>query len=231
MAVTDQAILALKDMIMTGALGPGDRPPPEKQLSERLGLSRNSLREAVKALEVIRILDVRQGDGTYVTSLSPSLLLEVLGFVLDLGHDQSVLDTLAVRRMLEPEATALAATRLDDQALDELEALMAGLDGDSTVEDLVAADLRFHRQINGACGNPYLSSLLDSLANATVRARVWRGYTQAGSVSRTVDEHRAILRAIRARSPEQARAWSTIHVSGVEMWLASATAEGASSGG
>jgi len=224
MAVTDQAILAIKQMIIDGELRPGDRLPPEKQLSERLGLSRNSLREAVKALEVIRVLDVRQGDGTYVTSLDPQLLLEVLGFVLDLGQDHSVLDTLAVRRMLEPSATALASQRIDDGELDSLSTLMAGLTPESEVGDLVAADLEFHRTINRASGNPYLSSLLESLANTTVRARVWRGHTQQGSVGRTIDEHREIIRALRDRDAERARSWADIHVAGVELWLAAAAA-------
>ena len=78
MAVTDEAIEKIKAMIVAGELAPGDRLPPEKELSERLGLSRNSMREAVKALEVIRVLDVRRGDGTYVTSLEPHLLLEAI---------------------------------------------------------------------------------------------------------------------------------------------------------
>ena len=72
MAVTDEAILKIKEMIRSGDLKPGDRLPPEKELGEALGLSRSSLREAVKALEIIRVLDVRRGDGTYVTSLNPS---------------------------------------------------------------------------------------------------------------------------------------------------------------
>ncbi|MDP9209413.1 MAG: GntR family transcriptional regulator, partial [Actinomycetota bacterium] len=69
MAVTDEAIGKIKDMIVSGELGPGDRLPREADLAERLGLSRSSLREAVRALSLIRVLDVRQGDGTYVTSL------------------------------------------------------------------------------------------------------------------------------------------------------------------
>lgn len=75
MAVTDEAILRIKEMITGGQLAPGDRLPPEKELSEQLGLSRSSLREAVKALEVIRVLDVRRGDGTYVTSLDRLLIV------------------------------------------------------------------------------------------------------------------------------------------------------------
>ena len=71
MPVTDVAIDKIKDMIITGELAPGDRLPKEAELAQHLGLSRSSLREAVKALCLIRVLDVRQGDGTYVTSLEP----------------------------------------------------------------------------------------------------------------------------------------------------------------
>jgi DNA-binding FadR family transcriptional regulator len=73
---TDDAIASIKQMIVTGELRPGDRLPREPDLAERLNLSRNSLREAVRALSLIRVLDVRQGDGTYVTDLDPTTLLE-----------------------------------------------------------------------------------------------------------------------------------------------------------
>ncbi|CAM5746813.1 putative HTH-type transcriptional regulator LutR [Streptomyces afghaniensis 772] [Streptomyces afghaniensis] len=141
MAVTDEAIEKIKGMIVSGALRPGDRLPKESELAADLGLSRNSLREAVRALSLIRILDVRQGDGTYVTSLDPQLLLEALSFVVDFHRDDTVLEFLAVRRILEPAATAMAALRISEQQLD---ALMAQLDklGDApSVEDLVACDL------------------------------------------------------------------------------------------
>src|SRR6186713_912297 len=101
MALTDEAILRIKEMIVSGELGPGDRLPKEADLAERLGLSRNSLREAVKALSLIRVLDVRQGDGTYVTSLDSNLLLESLSFVVDFHRDDTVLEFLEVRRILE----------------------------------------------------------------------------------------------------------------------------------
>ena len=109
MAVTDDAILRVKDMIVSGELMPGDRLPREADLAERLGLSRSSLREAVKALSLVRVLDVRQGDGTYVTSLEPEILLETIGFVADFHQDRTLLHVLEVRRMLESAATALAA--------------------------------------------------------------------------------------------------------------------------
>ena len=122
MAVTDEAILRIKEMILAGELAPGDRLPPEKELSERLGLSRSSLREAVKALEVIRVLDVRRGDGTYVTSLEPRLLLEAMTFVVDLHDDNSILELFAVRRILEPAAAGLAAARITELDVAALQA-------------------------------------------------------------------------------------------------------------
>ena len=100
MALTDEAILRIKEMILGGQLKPGDRLPREADLAETLGLSRNSLREAVRALALINILDVRQGDGTYVTSLDPNLLLDTLTFVVDFHRDDTVLDFLRVRRIL-----------------------------------------------------------------------------------------------------------------------------------
>lgn len=230
MAVTDEAILKIKDMIVSGELSPGERLPPEGELSERLGLSRSSLREAVKALAVIRVLDVRRGDGTYVTSLEPRLLLEALSFVVDLHQDDSVLEMLAVRRMLEPQAAALAATRIADQALEELDAEMNRISDEVSVEALVAHDLSFHAQIATATGNAYLASLIDSLSGKTHRARVWRGITESGAVARTIGEHRAILDALHDHDAALAEALMITHVSGVERWLSKAHENGAASG-
>lgn len=219
MAVTDEAILRIKDMIVRGQLKPGDRLPPEKELSDTLGLSRSSLREAVKALEVIRVLDVRRGDGTYVTSLEPRLLLEAMNFVVDLHRDDSVLEVLAVRRILEPRAAALAATNAESTDIDELQQMLDVVAESTDVEGLVEHDLQFHHRIAAATRNGYLASLIDALSGPTVRARVWRGVTQNGSVERTIDEHRALLDAIRAGDAVLADALMTVHVSGVERWL------------
>src|SRR5258705_4336154 len=124
MALTDEAIEKIKAMILGGELRPGDKLPKEAELAEHLGLSRNSLREAVKALSLIRVLDVRQGDGTYVTSLRPEILLDTVGFVLDFHRDDSVLHLLEVRRILEPAATAMAAQHMGETELADLGKLL-----------------------------------------------------------------------------------------------------------
>lgn len=219
MAVTDEAILKIKEMILSGELAPGDRLPPEQQLSERLGLSRSSLREAVKALEVIRVLDVRRGDGTYVTSLEPQLLLEAMSFVVDLHDDSSVLEIFAVRRILEPAAAALAAGAMTEDTVAALRSEVDAVDVSSSMEGLVAHDLAFHKLISESSGNRYLASLIDGLSSRTVRARVWRGLTQENAVERTLTEHYAIVDALESGDAELARALVTVHINGVELWL------------
>ncbi|MCL2516530.1 MAG: FadR family transcriptional regulator, partial [Microbacteriaceae bacterium] len=220
--VTDEAILKIKQMILDGRLRPGDRLPPEKELSDSLGLSRSSLREAVKALEIIRVLDVRRGDGTYVTSLEPGLLLEAMSFVVDLHEDASVLELFAVRRILEPAAAAMAAGRVTADDVERLRRLMAAVDHSATIEDLVAHDLAFHHGIAELSGNGYLTSLLSGLSSGTQRARVWRGLTEENVVSRTLSEHAAIVDALAAGDAELVRARVTVHIAGVEDWLRTA---------
>ncbi|ETK31934.1 FadR/GntR family transcriptional regulator [Microbispora sp. ATCC PTA-5024] len=219
MAVTDTAIDRIKDMIISGELAPGDRLPKEADLAERLGLSRNSLREAVRALALINVLDVRQGDGTYVTSLEPHLLLDALSFVVDFHRDDTVLQFFEVRRILEPAATAMAATTMSDTDVEDLRKILDSLPEDPSVEQLVANDLEFHHRIAAGSGNAVLCSLIESLSGPTARARIWRGLTQEGALGKTREQHVAIYEAIANRRPEVARAWATVHVAGVEEWL------------
>jgi DNA-binding FadR family transcriptional regulator len=219
MSVTDDAIEAIKQMIVDGELKPGDRLPREPDLAERLGLSRNSLREAVRALSLIHVLDVRRGDGTYVTSLEPSLLMDAMGFVVDFHRDDTVLQFLEARRALEPAITEMAAMRMSGEDIEGLAVLLDSLGDKPTVEQLVDNDLEFHRRIAAGSGNAVLASLLESVSGRTQRARTWRGITQEGVVAQTLAEHRAIQQALAARQVDVARAVATMHVAGVEQWL------------
>ena len=221
LAVTDEAIEKIKAMITSGALRAGDRLPREADLAADLRLSRSSLREAVRALSLVNILDVRRGDGTYVTSLEPRLLLEALSFIVDFHRDDTLLEFLRVRRILEPAATAMAAERITDSESDGLRALLDSIGPNPAAEDLAANDLEFHRRIVACSGNSVLSSLLESMSGPTARARVWRGLTRTGALARTLAEHCAILDALVAHEPEVARSWATVHIAGVEQWLAS----------
>lgn len=219
MSQTNNAIAAIKQMLETGELKPGDRLPPERELGEALGISRNSLREAVKSLEAIRVLDVRRGDGTYVTSLDPSVLLEGIAFVVDIHDDATLLEMFGVRRILEAAAASSAAARRSPEFIARLEAIAEAAAEDSTVDALVQHDIDFHRELATAADNRYLSGILDTLSSSTVRARVWRGLSETGAVERTLTEHGNILAAVRAGDSDLAAALMTAHVAGVELWL------------
>jgi len=225
MAVTDEAMLRIREMIVAGELSPGDRLPPEKELSERLGLSRNSLREAVKALEVMRVLDVRRGDGTYVTSLSPAQLLEAISFVADMHRDDSLLEILAVRRVLESWAAGVAASTPDRNHVAVLHGMVDDARRLDTIEQLVDHDLAFHREIVRVTGNAYLLGLIDGLSSGTVKLRIWRGLTEENAVNRTINEHAAIADAIARGDSGLAEALTTAHIGGVETWLRGAIAQ------
>ena len=218
-SVTDDAITSIRHMILTGELAPGDRLPPEADLDANLGLSRTSLREAVRALTVLGVIDTRQGDGSYITGLGPELLLGALGLAVDLQREDTIPDLIAVRRILEPAATALAATRVTAVDLEQIRSyIRSDLDQDQ-VGEYIELDWEFHHAIVRAAGNPLLSVLLDGLAAPTVRMRVWRGQTLPGVLERTLEEHRAIADALEARDADLAYAAATVHVAGVEAWV------------
>jgi GntR family transcriptional repressor for pyruvate dehydrogenase complex len=217
--LADEAILRIKEMILTGRLAPGARLPREADLATQLGVSRNALREAVRALSTINILDVKQGDGTHVTSLEPQILLDNLTFVVDFHRDDSVLEFLRVRRILEPAAAAMAAQEIDEATVAALQRVVDASSPEAEPEELFALDAEFHRLIGVASGNSVLASLIEGLSGPTNRARIWRGRTEVGAQERTVREHQAILDALAAHAPDVAHAAMVGHVAGVENWL------------
>jgi GntR family transcriptional repressor for pyruvate dehydrogenase complex len=178
----------------------------------------------VKALEIIRVLDVRRGDGTYVTSLTPDTLLDAMSFVVDIHQDSSLLELFEVRRILEPAAAAMAAARIAPPDVEELRGLLAALGESPTVDELVAHDQVFHRRITELAGNTYLTSLLETLSSSTLRARIWRGLSEEGSTQRSLTEHRLIIDALERRDAALVSARATVHVDGVAGWLRRAIA-------
>ncbi|GAA1054987.1 GntR family transcriptional regulator [Agromyces luteolus] len=212
----------IRQMITSGELVAGSRLPVERELGARLGVSRGPLREGVRALVVLGVLETRQGDGTYVTSLEPGQLLEPLGMLAELQSPENSVHLLGVRRVLEPEAAAHAALRISDdelaearRILDRGEAILAA-GGDIDLEGTIDVDTEFHRLIANASGNPAFAAIIDALVGRTARARLWRAIHQHGAVHDTQREHRAILDALEAHDPDRARIRMSVHVLGVE---------------
>ncbi|MFF9486260.1 FadR/GntR family transcriptional regulator [Streptomyces sp. NPDC014676] len=217
--VTQRAIERITAMIREGELEPGERLPTERELAVRLGISRSSMREAIRALTVLGVVEARHGSGIYVTRLEAGDLLETFGVVADLSRGRQLVELLEVRRVLESHATALAAARITPDRLAEVGKHLAAMNATDDPEEILAHDLAFHREIAAAAGNGTTAAILESLSSRTFRARVRRGYQEEGAFARTRREHAAIHRALAARDPEAARAAAAAHVGAVEEWL------------
>jgi GntR family transcriptional repressor for pyruvate dehydrogenase complex len=216
---TDQAIAKIKELISSGEFNAGARLPTERELTRRFGVSRSSLREAVRALTLVGVLEPRIGDGTYVTSLEPDLLLTGIGFVSDLARADSLLEIHQVRRVLEPVATRLATPRLSDEQLARLEGCLHRMETADSVPAYIEADTAFHGVILEACGNATLASLIQNLSSGTLRARLWQSLVSPEAVQATVASHRAIYKALVARDADLAAAADVLHLGIAEEWL------------
>jgi GntR family transcriptional repressor for pyruvate dehydrogenase complex len=219
LAVTDDAVDRIRSLIVSGVLQPGDRLPQENVLAEELGISRNSMREAVRALEQAKVLSVRHGSGTYVTSLEPSLLLQGIALAVELLRDDTLLEVIEVRELLEPAATRLATLRMTPERLKPIRAAFERHRVDDPVEDLVRCDMEFHAAIVAAAGNSTLSSILDGLSSRTVRQRIWGGIVGESAVQATIDYHARILEAIESGDATVAEAEALVHVAQARKWL------------
>jgi GntR family transcriptional regulator, transcriptional repressor for pyruvate dehydrogenase complex len=120
MSQTDKAMTRLREMIQSGELPPGAQLPPEQELASELGVGRNIMREAVRALVAARVLEVRRGNGTFVTSLEPRLLLQGISSAVELLRGATMLELTEVRRLFESAATGLAASRMSPRQLAEV---------------------------------------------------------------------------------------------------------------
>ncbi|WP_308797795.1 FadR/GntR family transcriptional regulator [Agromyces silvae] len=222
MSQTDVVVYGIKRMILDGELAPGDKLPIEKDLAPKLGVSRGSLREGVRALSIMGVLETRQGAGMFVTSLDASLLLAPMGFVVDLQEHSGVHHVHSVRRTLETDAAARAALRVTDddlavasEILDRAERAIEERDHEAVIE----ADMQFHRVIAEAAGNPVLAALIEALSSRTLRGRMWRSIRDEHADAATAKEHRAILRALSEHDPQAAQIRMSNHLLEVEEFL------------
>jgi DNA-binding FadR family transcriptional regulator len=218
-AVTDEAIAQIGDMVVSGRLAPGERLPREHLLAADLGLSRNSLREAVRALTMVNVLESRQGDGTYVTSLDPALLTEGMGLALDVFQHHRRAEVFELRRVLESAAAGLAAARATCDEIVEMRALAEALWPTDTLDDALGADLALHRRIGEASGNAVLSALVGSVTARAFGAGTW----DDANVNRdwlvaAREDHLSIVEAMDRRDPELARASMLRHLEHAERW-------------
>lgn len=201
----------LLDYLLSGEVAPGTKIPSERQLADALGVGRGSVREAIKSLSLLGLLDVRQGDGTYLSRSGSDLLPRVIEWGL-LLEEPKIMDLLEARTHLEVIVAGLAAGRADDAGVatlrERLEAMRtAGDDIDAYVE----ADIAFHLQIAEISGNDVFAGVLMSLRSLL---RVWadRVLHHADETRTSLAMHEPIADAIAAHDPEAAREAMRAHM-------------------
>ncbi len=172
------------------------------------------------------MLDVRRGDGTFVTSLRPELLLDGISFAAEMLQADFSLELIAVRRILEGAAAGLAARRMDGPIRHELQACLDQMRTAESHEVLVQFDARFHSIIAGASGNATLASILSGVSSQTIRARVWRGDLDGSVIARTLQQHEDILSALASGDAALAEAAAVLHVATTEAWIRELLADG-----
>ena len=211
MSQTDVVLQGIKAMITGGYLHAGSRLPIEKDLTEALGVSRGPLREGVRALCIMGVLETRRGVGTFVTSLDSRLLLAPMGFMIDLQTPEDRHDLHVVRRLLESEAAARAALTITPERIAEAAALLEGVrsrvfaDEDSDQEAILDADVAFHRLVAQASTSGPLAALVDALTDSTFTAPRATGPRRAAQARRAHELHVGILHALTQRDPDRAR--------------------------
>lgn len=200
----------LRDLIVDGTLQPGEKLPSERELAARLGVSRPTLREAVRTLVIMGLVESRHGAGTFVAPGSDEVPAAVR-IVVDLHEDP--LETLfELRLLLEPIAAARAAARIAEAEVARLHGLFQSMQHRVGKPDaFTAMDAEFHRQIHLAAHSPLILSMLDGIAPLAARGRMLSVH-EPGVPERTLSDHRVILAAITGRDPFEAEVAMSGHI-------------------
>lgn len=201
----------LLDLFTSGHLAPGTRLPPERQLATSLGIGRSAVREALAALEILGLVDVRPGSGTYLRGTSSELLPETLNWGVMINASRTE-ELIAVRSELEVMAARLAATRITDTELVRLERLVDTMQ--ATVDNpvrFIEADLKCHMLIARTAGNQVLQDLLQSI-RSLLRLWVERGVRDPHDAADALREHTALLEALRTKDAARADAVMRAHM-------------------
>lgn len=209
--VADTIVEQIKQMILEEKLLPGERLPSERELADMLGVSRPPVREALKALATLKIVDIRVGEGTFLNNGKDKLMLDFFQ-LKNLQMKFAVSELIEARLFLEMEIVDLAAQRRDEQDLERIEESFNNtLNYEDNPEAFLNADFEFHLAIAEAAKNAYLSEMLDTTRdllleyNKTVIAR-------PNQMVRATDSHRNIFMAIKEKNAKKAKQEMKRHI-------------------
>lgn len=217
-AVAEDIVTQLLLLIREKELRPGDKLPPERELAVMMGVSRPSLREALRTLSFMHVVELRHGSGSYISTLEPETLVEHLDFVFALD-DSTYLQLFETRKVLEPGICALAAQRITDEQLAQLDACVERSISDlNDFDRYFQADIDLHEIITLAAQNPLLRRFMTSIHRLGHASRR-RTAVLPGIIQQTRLDHMAIIQALRDHDPLAASQAMLIHLDHVEQRL------------
>jgi GntR family transcriptional repressor for pyruvate dehydrogenase complex len=213
--IYQEIVRQVKGMIAEGRLKSGDQLPPERDLAEKFVVSRTSVREALRALESLGLVEIRPGEGTFVREVSVDSLVEPLAMVM-LSQREAIGELFEARRMIEPALAALAARRATPEDVGEMERILesqakAIAAGGTGVEQ----DAEFHTAIGAAAHNRAITRIAHAVMDLLRQSRE-EALNTPGRPDRSHNDHKRLLAAIRARDEAAARQAMVEHLEAVE---------------
>lgn len=219
-ALPEQITERILQMIKEGQLRPGDKLPAERELAGMMNVGRPALREALRALAMMNVIEIRQGAGAYVTELETAQLVQHLDFVFSLS-DTAILDLFDARKIVEVGTIELAALHISDSEIEELEAcLEKSVQTMNDPEAFLQTDLELHTLIAKIAHNPIMFRIMESIQELGLASRRRTGYL-TGVTEQSTSDHRQIVAALKARDPQAAREAMWHHLNNVEKKLIS----------
>jgi len=206
----EEIVEQIKQLITDGRLKPGDRLLAERELAEQFQVSRASVREAIRTLEMLGVIDIRPGEGTFVRGTETDDIIRPLAMFLAVERS-SLLDMFEMRRIFETATASLAAERASEEELDHIEAMLDKMRERLNVLDPEKGeeyDAAFHYAVAEATHNSLLTKLFKTVseefakANSVARRQLYHDNIQ--NAQKIIDQHSEILEAIRSRSPKAA---------------------------
>ena len=220
--VYEEIIEQVKNLIIEGVLKPGDRLIPEREMADKLRVGRSAVREAYRALEAMGLIEIRQGEGTFIKDVNTDHLAQALALVLATEKD-AMLELLELRKIIEVGASGLAAQRRTGEELEKMDRALAQMEKDIEAGELgQQADWQFHYAVAEATHNSLIVRLMDSLKeimSVLLEKAREELYQTPGTPQRLLREHRAIYEAIKSGQDKTAQKAMYEHLDRVEKSL------------
>jgi len=208
----EQIVRQIEESVLNGSLKPGDQLPAERELAQRLGVSRTAVREAVKALREKGLVEAYSGRGTFITDGTTHAARQSFDLMVKIGQQESSTHLAELRLILEPGIAALAAERIEEEYLEAMREAVEIMDrAQKDPEAYIEADLDFHLALAEAVANPLILSLIDSIVGLLREQRI-KIFNVEGGPQRGQVHHKRILEAMEGRDPEMARSAMRAHL-------------------